>query len=111
LEPQHAGSPEVADQGAATTVVTQRNEDPIYTRCERLVDGGTRPTLAKLSLARMIAATVLRMWKSGEAYDPGRSRPSTSTHEGQGRRRSGESPGGLPPVVVALPASVPALPR
>lgn len=69
-------------KGAATTVITQRNKDPIYARYERLVDGGTKPTLAKLSLARMIAATVLRMWKSEEAYDPGRSRPSTSTREG-----------------------------
>ena len=69
-------------KGAATTVITQRNKDPIYTRCERLVDGGTKPTLAKLSLARMIAATVLRMGKSKEAYDPGRSRPATSTREG-----------------------------
>ena len=29
---------------------------------ERLLDGGTQPTLAKRSLARTIAATVLRMW-------------------------------------------------
>jgi hypothetical protein len=34
---------------------------PIYERYARLLDGGTKPTLAKLSLARMIAATVLRM--------------------------------------------------
>ena len=43
-------------QGAATTVVTQRNKDPIHARYARLLDGGTKPTLAKLSLARMIAA-------------------------------------------------------
>ena len=42
---------------------------------ERLLDGGTKPTLAKLSLARMIAATVLRMWKDEEEYDPGRAGP------------------------------------
>jgi len=59
-------------KGAATTVVTQRNKDPIHARYERLLDGGTKPTLAKLSLARMIAATVLRMWKNEEEYDPGR---------------------------------------
>jgi hypothetical protein len=48
----------VADQAtaSATTVVTQRNKDPIHARYERLLDGGTKPTLAKLSLARMIAA-------------------------------------------------------
>ena len=41
-----------------------------------------KPTLAKLSLARMIAATVLRMWKDEEEYDPGRAGPSTETREG-----------------------------
>ena len=57
-------------KGAATTVITQCNKDPIYARYERLLDGGTKPTLAKLSLARMIAATVLRMWKDEKEYDP-----------------------------------------
>ena len=54
-------------------MITQRNKDPIHARYERLLDGGTKPTLAKLSLARMIAATVLRMWKDEEEYDPGTS--------------------------------------
>ena len=37
-----------------------------------LLNGGTKPKLAKLSLARMIAATLVRMWKDEEEYDPGR---------------------------------------
>jgi transposase len=69
-------------KGAATTVITQRNKDPIYARYEGLLDGGTKPTLAKLSLARMIAATVLRMWKDEEEYDPGRAGPRTNRHGG-----------------------------
>jgi transposase len=69
-------------KGAATTVITQRNKDPIYARYERLLDGGTKPTLAKLSLARMIAATVLRMWKDEEEYDAGRAGIPTQTREG-----------------------------
>jgi len=69
-------------KGAATTVITQRNKDPIHARYERLLDGGTKPTLAKLSLARMIAATVLRMWKDEEEYDPGRAGLPTQTREG-----------------------------
>jgi transposase len=69
-------------KGAATTVITQRNKDPIYERYRRLLDGGTKPTLAKLSLARMIAATVLRMWKDEEEYDPGRAGLSAKTREG-----------------------------
>ena len=69
-------------KGAATTVITQRNKDPIHARYQRLLDGGTKPTLAKLSLARMIAAAVLRMWKDEEEYDPGRAVPPTEIHEG-----------------------------
>jgi len=69
-------------KGAATTVITQRNKDPIHARYERLLDGGTKPTLAKLSLARMIAATVLRMWKNEEEYDPGRAGLPTQTRKG-----------------------------
>jgi transposase len=69
-------------KGAATTVITQCNKDPIHARYERLLDGGTKPTLAKLSLARMIAATVLRMWKDEKEYDPERGDPSTVTREG-----------------------------
>ncbi len=69
-------------KGAATTVITQGHKDPIHARYERLLDAGTKPTLAKLSLARMIAAAVLRMWKDEEAYDPGRAGPSMKTREG-----------------------------
>jgi transposase len=69
-------------KGAATTLITQRSKDPLHARYARLLDGGTKPTLAKLSLARMIAATVLRMWKDEEEYDPGRAGLSLKTREG-----------------------------
>jgi transposase len=69
-------------KGAATTVITQRHKDPIYERYQRLLDGGTKPTLAKLSLARMISATVLRMWKDEKEYDPERASLSPKTREG-----------------------------
>ncbi len=74
----------MADQAiaSATTGITQRNKDLIYGRYERLLDGGTKPTLAKLSLSRMIAATVLRMWKDEEVYDSERGGASTVTREG-----------------------------
>jgi hypothetical protein len=58
------------------------DRDPIHARYERLLGGGTKPTLAKVSLARMIAATVLRMWKDEEEYDPGRGGPMTAPREG-----------------------------
>jgi hypothetical protein len=50
-------------KGAATTVIQQRPDDPLYTYYERLLANGTKPTLAKVSLARKIAATALAMWK------------------------------------------------
>ncbi len=69
-------------KGAATTLIPQRHKDPIQARYQQLLDGGPKPTLAKLSLARMIAATVLRMWKDEEDYDPGRAGPPASTRNG-----------------------------
>jgi transposase len=82
LSRQHNHFLKAIFKGAATTVITQRNKDPIHARYERLLDGGTKPTLAKLSLARMIAATVLRMWKNEEEYDPGRAGLPTQTRKG-----------------------------
>jgi len=57
-------------KGAATTVITQQRSHSCPLRTPSR--GRLKPTLAKLSLARMIAATVLRMWKNEEEYDPGR---------------------------------------
>ena len=47
-------------KGAATTVITQRR-GAIYAGYERLLAAGTKPNLAKLTLARTIAAIVLCM--------------------------------------------------
>ena len=82
LSRQHNHTLKSIFKGAATTAITQHNKDPMYARYERLLEGGTKPNLAKLSLARMIAATVLRMWKDEEEYDPGRGGPPTQTREG-----------------------------
>ncbi len=41
---------------------------------ERMLAAGIKPNLAKLTLARKIAATVLSMWKHQEVYDPQRHR-------------------------------------
>jgi hypothetical protein len=59
-------------KGAATTVIGRGEDDPVYRHYERLLDGGTKPNLAKLTIARQIAAIVLALWRSGEAYDPKR---------------------------------------
>ena len=35
-----------------------------------MLQAGVKPNLAKLTLARRIAAAVLSMWKHQEVYDP-----------------------------------------
>ena len=52
--------------------LTQLPEHPLNLNYQRMLTAGTKPNLAKLTLARQIAAIVLSMWKHGEAYDPER---------------------------------------
>ena len=58
-------------KGAATTVIQRsQEEEPIYRHYQQLLDGGTKPNLAKLTMARQIASIVLSMWRSEEVYNP-----------------------------------------
>ena len=57
-------------KGAATTIITQAPDDPLDHEYERVVEAGTKPNLAKLTLARKIAATALALWKKEEPYRP-----------------------------------------
>ncbi len=59
-------------KGAATTVIGRAEDDPIYRHYLGLLDGGTKPNLAKLTIARQIASIVLAVWRTKEAYDPQR---------------------------------------
>jgi transposase len=61
-------------KGAATTAVTQLCKSPLYADYERLLAGGTKPNLAKLTIARKVAAMTWSMWKNKERYDPRRNR-------------------------------------
>ena len=65
-------------KGAATTVINQLRESALAQDYRRQLDAGTKPNLAKLTLARRIAATVLAMWKHEEVYDPNRSARTTA---------------------------------
>jgi len=57
-------------KGAATTVVGQkRPQEPIFQHYLSLLDNGTNPNLAKLTIARQIASVTLALWRSGEEYD------------------------------------------
>jgi len=60
-------------KGAATTVIGQGKEDePLYQHYLSLLDNGTNPNLAKLTIARQISSITLSMWRKGEEYDPAR---------------------------------------
>jgi hypothetical protein len=65
-------------KGAATTVTARMGPNPLKTGYERRLAGGIKPNLAKLTVARQIAAIVLAMWKAEERYDPGRHRETAS---------------------------------
>jgi transposase len=59
-------------KGAATTLIAQLPDHPLHKDYERMLAAGIKPNLAKLTLARRIAAMVLSMWKHQEVYDPQR---------------------------------------
>ena len=59
-------------KGAATTIINQLSSDPLYKHYLQLTSAGTKPNLAKLTIARQVAAIVLRMWKDEKEYDPGK---------------------------------------
>jgi transposase len=57
-------------KGTATTVIGQkRKEDPVFQHYLSLLENGTNPTLAKLTIARQIASITLSILRSGEEYD------------------------------------------
>jgi transposase len=55
-------------KGAATAATTRRG--PLQTFYQALLARGLRPELARVTLARKLAALTLRLWKTGEPYDP-----------------------------------------
>jgi transposase len=59
-------------KGAATTVIGRAADEPLYRHYERLLEGGTKPNLAKLTIARQIAGITLALLRNGERYDPER---------------------------------------
>lgn len=65
-------------KGAATTVIMSMEDEPLHQEYKRTIAAGTKPTLAKLTLARKIAAVALSMWKTKERYDPTKHRKQSS---------------------------------
>lgn len=58
-------------KGAATTVIMGK-DGPMYQSYLNALEQGTKPPIAKVTLARRIAATMLAMWKTQEVYKPRR---------------------------------------
>lgn len=57
-------------KGAATTVLVHSKPNPLREKYDRLLAAGTKPNLAKLTIARTLAAIVLAMWKTETKYQP-----------------------------------------
>ncbi len=66
-------------KGAATTVIAHTGPNPLRAAYDRQLENGTKPNLAKLTVARNVAAIVLAMWKTEETYDPERFHPLASS--------------------------------
>jgi hypothetical protein len=61
-------------KGAAQNVESM-TKHPLHADYKRMLGDGMKPTLARIAIARKIAAAVLAMWKSKEEYDPAKSQP------------------------------------
>ena len=57
-------------KGAATSAIAYYNYRPLADHYQAMLKAGTKPNLAKLTIARKIAAVVLRLWKNQEDYNP-----------------------------------------
>jgi len=68
LSRQHNHALKAIFKGVATTIIQQGKPQEIYADYARLLDCAAKPNLAKLTLARKIAAIVLHMWKQQEVY-------------------------------------------
>jgi transposase len=64
------GSLKEVFKGAAHQVATQMTGHPLHRDFVRLTEGGMKPPLAMVTIARRIAAAVLAMWKHEEVYEP-----------------------------------------
>lgn len=70
LNQNHNRTLKAVFKGAAASAVQQHAEVQQY--YQRLCSNGMRPELARLTVARKLAAIVLILWKKGERYDPTR---------------------------------------
>jgi transposase len=62
-------------KGAALNVIQSSPKQPLHQDYQRMISAGMKPSLARLTIARKLAAAVLAMWKNKEEYDPAKSQP------------------------------------
>jgi transposase len=55
---------------SAAITVLKKPEHPLRQHYDRMLENGTKPTNAKLTIARKIAALALALWKRQEVYRP-----------------------------------------
>ena len=55
-------------KGAAQSALRSKPPNPLREAFDRMVEAGTKPNLARLTIARKIAAVILAMWKSESEY-------------------------------------------
>jgi hypothetical protein len=72
-------------KGAATTVIGRADDEPLYRHYERLLEGGTKPNLAKLTLARQDRGD-----RPGGVARRGGIRPEETGSDGVDRARIGQ---------------------
>lgn len=72
-------------KSAATTMIAHAGPNPLREDYDRLLANGTKPNLAKLTIARKIAAIVLAMWKQEERYRPRNKRVLSASRRPGGR--------------------------
>ena len=60
-------------------MISQYPDEPLNIVYQHWLEVGTKPNLARVSLARKIAAIALTMWKTEEEYDPNKHRKLVSS--------------------------------
>lgn len=64
-------------KGAAMTAI--HTDEPFKRYYQRLIDSGIREEMARLTVARKLAAITLAIWKKGEKFDPERVNQAAGT--------------------------------
>jgi len=65
-------------KSAAKVIITTMTKHPLHLDYQRMLESGTKPNLAQLTIARRLAAAALAIWKHKEDYDPAKHRTHTA---------------------------------